>query len=102
MLLKDCIFCDGDHISWHSSLDGSKSSIIQHMLITKDTQLHAMDTPHGVVQFLQIVGLTSDELQAAQRWNGIGILNIMKKFPLYVLTYFFIYGIRFIFYLLFI
>ncbi|KAB7505001.1 Suppressor of fused-like protein [Armadillidium nasatum] len=51
------------------------------MLICEDLQLTPQNTPLGKVQFLQIVGLTSEELQAAQRWNGLGVLSIMKRFP---------------------
>ncbi|KAB7503174.1 Suppressor of fused-like protein [Armadillidium nasatum] len=76
----DSIFCAGDHVSWHTALDNSDSKI-QHMLICEDLQLTPQNTPLGKVQFLQIVGLTSEELQAAQRWNGLGVLSIMKRFP---------------------
>lgn len=50
------------------------------MLINEDAQLAVQNTPFGKVQFLQVVGLTIEELQAAQKWNGCGVLNIMKRF----------------------
>ncbi|XP_064451295.1 suppressor of fused homolog isoform X4 [Mirounga angustirostris] len=45
-------FCSGDHVSWHSPLDNSESRI-QHMLLTEDPQMQPVQTPFGVVTFLQ-------------------------------------------------
>lgn len=30
------------------------------------------------MSFVQIIGVTSEELQAAQHWNGLGIVNLLK------------------------
>lgn len=46
-------FCSGDHISWHSPLDNSESRI-QHMLLTEDPQMQPVQTPFGLVSFLQV------------------------------------------------
>ncbi|KAL4640653.1 hypothetical protein GN956_G11114 [Arapaima gigas] len=70
-------FCSGDHISWHSPLDNSESRI-QHMLLTEDPQLQPVQTPFGLVTFLQIVGVCTEELQAAQQWNGQGVLELLR------------------------
>ncbi|XP_058651303.1 suppressor of fused homolog isoform X2 [Onychostoma macrolepis] len=70
-------FCSGDHISWHSPLDNSESRI-QHMLLTEDPQMQPVQTPFGHVSFLQIVGVCTEELQAAQQWNGQGILDLLR------------------------
>lgn len=70
-------FCSGDHVSWHSPLDNSESRI-QHMLLTEDPQMQPVQTPFGNVSFLQIVGVCTEELQAAQQWNGQGILELMR------------------------
>ncbi|KAJ9584731.1 hypothetical protein L9F63_020936, partial [Diploptera punctata] len=70
--------CAGDHVSWHTALDNSESRI-QHMLMTEDPQLKTAQTPYGSVNFVQIVGICTEELQAAQHWNGPGILEILKR-----------------------
>ncbi|XP_023678255.1 suppressor of fused homolog isoform X2 [Paramormyrops kingsleyae] len=70
-------FCSGDHVSWHSPLDNSESRI-QHMLLTEDAQLQPVRTPLGLVTFLQIVGICAEELQAAQQWNGQGVLDLLR------------------------
>ncbi|XP_076830234.1 suppressor of fused homolog isoform X2 [Brachyhypopomus gauderio] len=71
-------FCSGDHISWHSPLDSSESRI-QHMLLTEDAQMQPVHTPFGLVTFLQIVGVCTEELQAAQQWNGQGVLDLLRE-----------------------
>ncbi|XKL59800.1 hypothetical protein PGB90_000816 [Kerria lacca] len=75
------IFVIGDHVSWHCGLDGSERSKIRHILLDKDPQLSRIETPCGFVEFVQIIGVCKDELKAAQKWNGLGILNILKKLP---------------------
>lgn len=72
------VLCAGDHVSWHCSLDSSDSKI-RHMLMTEDPQLGTVNTPFGDVTFIQIVGVSDEELKAAQDWNGPGIIDIMKK-----------------------
>ncbi|KAL5244334.1 hypothetical protein ACI65C_011744 [Semiaphis heraclei] len=68
----------GDHVSWHCGLDGSESRL-QHMLMGEDPQLQVTVTPHGSVRFVQIVGACLEELQTVQRWNGPGVLQILKR-----------------------
>ncbi|XP_050420297.1 suppressor of fused homolog [Adelges cooleyi] len=68
----------GDHVSWHHGLDGSESRL-QHMLMGEDPQMQVTVTPHGAVRFVQIVGACLEELQAVQRWNGLGVLQILKR-----------------------
>lgn len=70
--------CSGDHVSWHCPLDNSESRI-QHMLMFEDPQLGIVPTPFGPVTFIQIVGVCAEELQAAQGWNGPGIIELMKS-----------------------
>lgn len=72
--------CAGDHVSWHCALDNSESRI-QHMLMARDPQLAITRTPFGTVDFVQIVGVCADELQAAQQWNGIGVLEMLSRLP---------------------
>ncbi|CAM9202479.1 unnamed protein product, partial [Lampetra fluviatilis] len=72
--------CSGDHVSWHAPLDGHDSRL-QHMLLTEDAQLQTVSSPLGTVSFLQIVGVCNEELQAAQQWNGPGVIDILKSVP---------------------
>lgn len=56
------------------------------MLMATDKQLETTHTPFGSVEFVQIVGITSEELRAAQQWNGDGILKMLSRNPLYVIS----------------
>ncbi|XP_012283229.1 suppressor of fused homolog [Orussus abietinus] len=68
----------GDHVSWHAPLDNGSGRITQ-ILMGRDPQLpSSVSTPHGEVSFVQIIGVTSEELQAAQHWNGLGVVNLLK------------------------
>lgn len=89
------MLCCGDHISWHSPLDRGESRL-QHMLLVQDPQLKAVSTSLGGVFFIQVcvahdgqhlcyallhqvVGVTVEELQAAQQWNVSGVVELLKK-----------------------
>lgn len=75
------IICSGDHVSENKPLDNNSDSKIQHMLMTDDPQLGTVFTPLGKVTFIQIVGVTNDELKASQQWNVNGIIELMKRIP---------------------
>lgn len=74
------IICAGDHVSENKPLDDSDSKI-QHMLMTIDPKLNTVLTPLGKVTFIQIVGVTNEELKASQQWNVNGMIELMKKMP---------------------
>ncbi|KAK7109117.1 suppressor of fused homolog [Littorina saxatilis] len=74
------VLCSGDHVSWHTPLDGSESRV-QHMLMTEDAQLQPITAPFGVVNFIQIVGVCGEELKAAQHWNGPGVIELLRSKP---------------------
>ncbi|XP_047499810.1 suppressor of fused homolog isoform X2 [Penaeus chinensis] len=77
---SESMLCVGDHVSWHCPLDNSESRV-QHMLMGEDPQLGTVSTPNGSVQFVQIVGITTEELKATQHWNGVGVIDIIKRLP---------------------
>ena len=53
MYAAENTLCVGDHIPWHSPLDGSDSRL-QHMLMVEDPQLQPINTPCGSMQFVQV------------------------------------------------
>lgn len=77
------MLCEGDHISWHSPLDQQESRI-QHMLLAPDPQLPAAKSALGSLHFIQIVGVTVEEVSAAQAWNAMGIIKLLRANPMYV------------------
>jgi suppressor of fused len=74
-------FVPGDHVSWHRSLDAEESRI-QHVIMAEDPQM-AMASSTSLtfkkVQFVQVVGVCKEELEAAQHWNGRGVLELLRS-----------------------
>lgn len=72
-------FSVGDHVA--SIVDGvdGNSSRIKHILMTLDPELNQVDTALGPVKFIQIVGICTEELEAAQQWTARGVLAMMKE-----------------------
>ena len=75
---SDNTLCIGDHVSWHSALNRGDSRI-RHMLLAEDAQLRSVATALGRVVFIQVVGVTSEELELAQKWNGPGVLDLLRR-----------------------
>ncbi|XP_046359463.2 suppressor of fused homolog [Haliotis rufescens] len=71
----------GDHIPWHKPLDGESCCRIQHMLVAEDPQLLDLDTPYGTIEFRQLVGVMDEEIKAAQKWKGAGMLHLLQESP---------------------
>ena len=41
-----------------------------------------LPSPLSTPALIQVVGVTNDELAAAQKWNGAGVLELLTKHPL--------------------
>jgi hypothetical protein len=55
------------------------------IVLTPDPELPAIDTLHGRLQFLQVVGITLDELAAIKAWDAASFLGLIKPHvPLFV------------------
>ncbi|XP_055331047.1 suppressor of fused homolog [Paramacrobiotus metropolitanus] len=73
-------FVAGDHIAWNKSLDKAEpDSVVQHILVAEDPQLRSIGSELGRVVFMQLVGVCQEELEAAQHWNGRGVLELMRS-----------------------
>lgn len=74
----------GDYMNLNGPM-GSEDTLLRSVLFTPDPELPAIDTPHGRVEFLQVVGITDDEERAAKQWTTGGLLEILaEKLPLLV------------------
>lgn len=54
-------------------------TLIRTVTFVEDPQLGTIETPHGRVQFLQVLGLTDDELDATQYWNASRFSELMQE-----------------------
>jgi len=71
------VFTPGHHLDCNSPIALEVKTDLRALLFTRDPQLGAIDTPHGRVQFLQIVGITADELDVTQEWTSDGLLEVL-------------------------
>jgi len=58
---------------------------IHAIMFVEDPELGAIDTPNGRVEFVQIVGLTVDELNAIDQWNSRSFADLIREHnPLFI------------------
>lgn len=58
---------------------------MQAILFVEDRQLGTIDTPHGRLRFLQVVGVSNEERLDASAWNALAVAELLKaQSPLWV------------------
>jgi suppressor of fused protein SUFU len=79
-------FDAGHHMDINSPIATERDdSAIRAVAFAVDPELGDISTPHGKVRFLQVVGLTLDELDAGRRWKVGSLLALLApRMPLYV------------------
>jgi hypothetical protein len=55
-----------------------EESVVRALGFVEDPELGTIDTPHGRVAFLQVVGLAEDEYEAAGQWSTTGVLELLE------------------------
>ncbi|GKV55062.1 hypothetical protein NCCP2222_10090 [Sporosarcina sp. NCCP-2222] len=79
------VFRAGDYLDANGPICLGADTQLTALAFVKDPELEAMDTPNGHVEFLQMVGITHDELEAMQTWNTLGVLAAgLSHIPSYV------------------
>lgn len=79
-------FNAGDHMNVNGPIAASREdSLIRAIVFAVDPELSVVDTPHGTVRFLQIIGLTPDEFDAVRNWRTDSLLEVLApRMPLYI------------------
>ena len=78
-------FKDGHWMTANGPIALDTATALCSMGFAFDPELMVIDTPHGSVVFLQIVGLTVDEERAAKRWNTRRLLDtLLPHMPMWV------------------
>jgi suppressor of fused-like protein len=73
----------GHTLPLNGPIEVGSSTLIHAVSFALEPQLPRMATPNGRVEFLQIVGLTLDELEAISSWNATAFLELRRcKDPL--------------------
>lgn len=73
------VFGPGHSMSGNGPMSPHDPTELVSGLFVQDPDLGALETPSGMVEFVQLVGITSDELRAVQRWNGLGMAEQIKR-----------------------
>ncbi|MCP3774046.1 suppressor of fused domain protein [Paenibacillus sp. MZ04-78.2] len=79
------IFRSGDYLDANGPICLDADTQLTALAFVEDPELPAIDTPNGRVQFVQMVGITRDELEAMQTWNTLGVLSVcLNHMPHYI------------------
>lgn len=78
-------FEQGHHLDANGPIALDTGTALRHLVFMHDPQLPAMDTPHGRVRLLQVIGLTDDEMAAVKRWSSTALLALLEPaMPLWI------------------
>ena len=69
----------GDHLDLNGPIALEQQTDIRALAFAEDEQLRTIDTPHGSLTFVQIVGLTMDEYEAVQEWDTTKFLEVLRS-----------------------
>ncbi|PIJ96287.1 suppressor of fused domain protein [Lysinibacillus sphaericus] len=79
------VFRAGDYLDANGPICLDADTQLTALAFTHDPELAEMDTPNGRVEFIQMVGITEDELEAMQTWKTLGVLQAgINHIPSYV------------------
>ncbi len=70
-------FAAGDHLDLRGPIKLRSDSRLTAAAVVADPGLEALDGPFGRVEFLQVVGLTADELEACRAWDTDGVMGLL-------------------------
>jgi suppressor of fused len=78
-------FAPGHHMDLNGPICLESDTAIRAICFDEDPELPPIQTPNGAVTFLQITGVTLDELAAAKAWDTRRLLGLMaSRLPLLV------------------
>jgi hypothetical protein len=55
------------------------STMLSAVMFVVDPELGEIETPHGKLQFLQLVGITADELRTKNMWDANRIVELLSR-----------------------
>jgi hypothetical protein len=77
----------GHTLPLNGPIRAESSTRIHAAALAADSQLPPIMTPNGRVEFLQVVGLTMDELDAISSWDAAAFLELRSQNDPILLTY---------------
>ena len=73
------VFRPGDHMDLNGPIGGLKKTQLSGALFAPDPELTTIDARYGRVVFLQVIGVTEDELDAVKDWRCEGFLEVVTR-----------------------
>ncbi|HLI23637.1 MAG TPA: suppressor of fused domain protein [Acidimicrobiales bacterium] len=70
-------FAAGHHLDLGGPMRLGTDTALTAAVTVADPGLGPLDGPFGAVEFLQVVGLTADELEACRAWRTDGVVELM-------------------------
>lgn len=79
------VFEAGHHMNANGPIALDTHNCLRHLAFMPDPQLPARATPNGHLAFLQVIGLSDDEMAAIKRWSTDGVLQALEpRMPLWI------------------
>jgi suppressor of fused-like protein len=79
------VFRPGEYMTANGPIALDTDTRICSMAMTSDPELPPVDTPNGRLEFIQVVGLTLEEENAAKQWSPQHLLDILlSRMPLWI------------------
>lgn len=72
------VFEAGHHLDANGPIALDVDTQLRHLAFVADPRLPAIGTPNGRVAFLQMVGVTDDEMAAIRRWSTLGVMATLE------------------------
>jgi hypothetical protein len=69
----------GDHIGLGEPLGGREDGLLRGVIFADDASLPSIDTPNGSVAFIQVFGVTADELEAVRDWQCDAFAALVRQ-----------------------
>ncbi len=71
------VFHANDYVDFNGPIAVGVRTLLRGGLFTQDPQLPPRTTPNGQLTFVQLVGVTADEYDAARAWDPAGVLELL-------------------------
>jgi suppressor of fused-like protein len=79
-------FAPGHHLDLGGPIRLGTDTALRAATIVRDPVLGAIKTANGSVEFLQVVGLTADELEACRAWRTDGVVGHLARADPHLVT----------------
>lgn len=73
------ILDNGHSMNVNGPIAQNTRTLLQAVCFKEDSELPIINSPYGKAQFLQVVGITLDELDLMRRWNRKAMIKILNK-----------------------